>query len=167
MLLSLTVSRWCSRMNSLAVLALQGSPALKSDGLCLGCQWPGCNYHTGKTGTHCILHLPVWCCRRGSTCGGAGNEGLGGQEWDRVHSVGSKCPGSGNKWILHAAGLTSLFFLPGRLFFQLLNQFENTGPPPADKEKIQALPTIQITQEHVGMYLLHGVLHRVLPGSSV
>uniref|UniRef100_A0A8C4U9L3 E3 ubiquitin-protein ligase RNF126 n=2 Tax=Neoaves TaxID=3078114 RepID=A0A8C4U9L3_FALTI len=32
---------------------------------------------------------------------------------------------------------------------QLLNQFENTGPPPADKEKIQALPTIQIAQEHV------------------
>uniref|UniRef100_A0A8C3LLF6 RING-type E3 ubiquitin transferase n=1 Tax=Chrysolophus pictus TaxID=9089 RepID=A0A8C3LLF6_CHRPC len=32
---------------------------------------------------------------------------------------------------------------------QLLNQFENTGPPPADKEKIQALPTVQITQEHV------------------
>uniref|UniRef100_A0A8B9FVL3 Ring finger protein 126 n=1 Tax=Amazona collaria TaxID=241587 RepID=A0A8B9FVL3_9PSIT len=34
---------------------------------------------------------------------------------------------------------------------QLLNQFENTGPPPADKEKIQALPTIQISQEHVGL----------------
>uniref|UniRef100_A0ACB8F2W5 Uncharacterized protein n=1 Tax=Sphaerodactylus townsendi TaxID=933632 RepID=A0ACB8F2W5_9SAUR len=33
---------------------------------------------------------------------------------------------------------------------QLLNQFENTGPPPADKEKIQALPTIHITEEHVG-----------------
>ncbi|XP_068090156.1 E3 ubiquitin-protein ligase RNF126 isoform X2 [Hyperolius riggenbachi] len=33
---------------------------------------------------------------------------------------------------------------------QLLNQFENTGPPPADNEKIQALPTIQITDEHVG-----------------
>ncbi|XP_075467612.1 E3 ubiquitin-protein ligase RNF126 [Ascaphus truei] len=33
---------------------------------------------------------------------------------------------------------------------QLLNQFENTGPPPADNEKIQALPTIQITKEHVG-----------------
>ncbi|CAI9552470.1 unnamed protein product, partial [Staurois parvus] len=33
---------------------------------------------------------------------------------------------------------------------QLLNQFENTGPPPADNEKIQALPTIQITEEHVG-----------------
>ncbi|KAM4048961.1 E3 ubiquitin-protein ligase RNF126 [Anomaloglossus baeobatrachus] len=33
---------------------------------------------------------------------------------------------------------------------QLLNQFENTGPPPADNEKIQALPTIQVTDEHVG-----------------
>ncbi|XP_040273451.1 E3 ubiquitin-protein ligase RNF126 [Bufo bufo] len=33
---------------------------------------------------------------------------------------------------------------------QLLNQFENTGPPPADNEKIQALPTVQITDEHVG-----------------
>lgn len=33
---------------------------------------------------------------------------------------------------------------------QLLNQFENTGPPPADMEKIQALPTIIITEEHVG-----------------
>lgn len=34
---------------------------------------------------------------------------------------------------------------------QLLNQFENTGPPPADKEKIQALPTVPVTEEHVGM----------------
>ncbi|XP_016070355.1 PREDICTED: E3 ubiquitin-protein ligase RNF126 isoform X3 [Miniopterus natalensis] len=33
---------------------------------------------------------------------------------------------------------------------QLLNQFENTGPPPADKEKIQALPTVPVTEEHVG-----------------
>ncbi|XDV28252.1 hypothetical protein PO909_031600, partial [Leuciscus waleckii] len=33
---------------------------------------------------------------------------------------------------------------------QLLNQFENTGPPPADKEKIKSLPTVQINQEHVG-----------------
>ncbi|XP_066460863.1 E3 ubiquitin-protein ligase RNF126 [Eleutherodactylus coqui] len=33
---------------------------------------------------------------------------------------------------------------------QLLNQFENTGPPPADSEKIQALPTVQVTDEHVG-----------------
>uniref|UniRef100_A0A673TM61 Ring finger protein 126 n=1 Tax=Suricata suricatta TaxID=37032 RepID=A0A673TM61_SURSU len=31
---------------------------------------------------------------------------------------------------------------------QLLNQFENTGPPPADKEKIQALPTVPVTEEH-------------------
>ncbi|XP_059553457.1 E3 ubiquitin-protein ligase RNF126 isoform X30 [Myotis daubentonii] len=36
---------------------------------------------------------------------------------------------------------------PGPL---LLNQFENTGPPPADKEKIQALPTVTVTEEHVG-----------------
>ncbi|XP_077331756.1 E3 ubiquitin-protein ligase RNF126 [Lithobates pipiens] len=36
---------------------------------------------------------------------------------------------------------------------QLLNQFENTGPPPADNEKIQALPTIKITEEHVGSAL--------------
>lgn len=34
---------------------------------------------------------------------------------------------------------------------QLLNQFENTGPPPADKERIKSLPTISITEEHVGM----------------
>ncbi|CAB1314003.1 unnamed protein product [Coregonus sp. 'balchen'] len=33
---------------------------------------------------------------------------------------------------------------------QLLNQFENTGPPPADGDKIKSLPTILITQEHVG-----------------
>lgn len=39
------------------------------------------------------------------------------------------------------------------LVFQLLNQFENTGPPPADKEKIQALPTVPVTEEHVGAWL--------------
>uniref|UniRef100_A0A6Q2Z9W2 RING-type E3 ubiquitin transferase n=1 Tax=Esox lucius TaxID=8010 RepID=A0A6Q2Z9W2_ESOLU len=33
---------------------------------------------------------------------------------------------------------------------QLLNQFENTGPPPADRDKIKSLPTVLITQEHVG-----------------
>ncbi|KAL2089923.1 hypothetical protein ACEWY4_014611 [Coilia grayii] len=33
---------------------------------------------------------------------------------------------------------------------QLLNQFENTGPPPADREKIKNLPTVEITDEHVG-----------------
>ncbi|XP_072294949.1 E3 ubiquitin-protein ligase RNF126-like [Eucyclogobius newberryi] len=32
---------------------------------------------------------------------------------------------------------------------QLLNQFENTGPPPADGDRIRSLPTIQITAEHV------------------
>ncbi|XP_063454685.1 E3 ubiquitin-protein ligase RNF126-like [Pan paniscus] len=35
-------------------------------------------------------------------------------------------------------------------FAQLLNQFENTGPPPADEEKIQSLPTVPVTEEHVG-----------------
>lgn len=52
--------------------------------------------------------------------------------------------------MLLSSHLSALY---GLLFFQLLNQFENTGPPPADKEKIQALPTIQITQEHVGVYV--------------
>ncbi|XP_077369662.1 E3 ubiquitin-protein ligase RNF126-like [Festucalex cinctus] len=33
---------------------------------------------------------------------------------------------------------------------QLLNQFENTGPPPADRERIKSLPTVTITEEHVG-----------------
>ncbi|XP_076009700.1 E3 ubiquitin-protein ligase RNF126-like [Genypterus blacodes] len=32
---------------------------------------------------------------------------------------------------------------------QLLNQFENTGPPPADRDKIKSLPTVQITEEHI------------------
>ncbi|XP_051943200.1 E3 ubiquitin-protein ligase RNF126-like isoform X1 [Hippocampus zosterae] len=32
---------------------------------------------------------------------------------------------------------------------QLLNQFENTGPPPADRERIKSLPTVSITEEHV------------------
>lgn len=48
----------------------------------------------------------------------------------------------------HCPSLTLAFV------FQLLNQFENTGPPPADKEKIQALPTIPVTKEHVGVCLL-------------
>lgn len=41
---------------------------------------------------------------------------------------------------------TKAFFPP----HQLLNQFENTGPPPADKEKIKNLPSVEITDEHVG-----------------
>ncbi|XP_067370726.1 E3 ubiquitin-protein ligase RNF126-like [Channa argus] len=32
---------------------------------------------------------------------------------------------------------------------QLLNQFENTGPPPADRDKIKSLPTVRISDEHV------------------
>ncbi|KAK3096579.1 hypothetical protein FSP39_001452, partial [Pinctada imbricata] len=33
---------------------------------------------------------------------------------------------------------------------QLLNQLEGSGPPPAEKGKIEALPTVQITQTQVG-----------------
>jgi E3 ubiquitin-protein ligase RNF115/126 len=36
------------------------------------------------------------------------------------------------------------------VFFQLLNQLESSGPPPADRDKISALPTVAITQEQVG-----------------
>uniref|UniRef100_A0A3Q2UP70 RING-type E3 ubiquitin transferase n=1 Tax=Fundulus heteroclitus TaxID=8078 RepID=A0A3Q2UP70_FUNHE len=36
---------------------------------------------------------------------------------------------------------------------QLLNQFEITGPPPADRDKIKSLPTVQITAEHVASRL--------------
>ncbi|KAG8432049.1 hypothetical protein GDO86_019516 [Hymenochirus boettgeri] len=32
---------------------------------------------------------------------------------------------------------------------QLLGQLENTGPPPADKEKITSIPTVTVTQEQV------------------
>ncbi|XP_039909938.2 E3 ubiquitin-protein ligase RNF115, partial [Hirundo rustica] len=32
---------------------------------------------------------------------------------------------------------------------QLLGQLENTGPPPADKERISSLPTVPVTQEQV------------------
>lgn len=32
---------------------------------------------------------------------------------------------------------------------QLLGQLENTGPPPADKEKISSLPTVAVTQDQV------------------
>uniref|UniRef100_A0A3Q3DQ25 RING-type E3 ubiquitin transferase n=1 Tax=Hippocampus comes TaxID=109280 RepID=A0A3Q3DQ25_HIPCM len=32
---------------------------------------------------------------------------------------------------------------------QLLNQFENTGPPPADRDKIKNLPSVLVTEEHV------------------
>uniref|UniRef100_A0AAY5KGN2 RING-type E3 ubiquitin transferase n=1 Tax=Esox lucius TaxID=8010 RepID=A0AAY5KGN2_ESOLU len=33
---------------------------------------------------------------------------------------------------------------------QLLGQFENTGPPPAEKEKISSIPTVNVSQEQAG-----------------
>lgn len=36
---------------------------------------------------------------------------------------------------------------------QLLNQMDNTGPPPLEKEKIEELPTVPIEQEQVDMKL--------------
>lgn len=42
------------------------------------------------------------------------------------------------------------------LSLQLLGQLENTGPPPADKEKISSLPTVTVTQEQVGKFVSCG-----------
>lgn len=39
---------------------------------------------------------------------------------------------------------------PNAVFVQLLGQLENTGPPPAEKEKISSLPTVSISQEQAG-----------------
>ena len=42
---------------------------------------------------------------------------------------------------------------------QLLGQFENTGPPPAEKDKISSLPTVHISQEQAGQphgFCTHG-----------
>ncbi|XP_077988925.1 E3 ubiquitin-protein ligase RNF115-like [Glandiceps talaboti] len=36
---------------------------------------------------------------------------------------------------------------------QLLNNLEGTGPPPADKEKVEALPKVRITKEHTDQNL--------------
>lgn len=47
--------------------------------------------------------------------------------------------------MISAIGCNSALF-----HLKLLNQFENTGPPPADRERIKGLPTIRITEEHVG-----------------
>nr|KAF6397856.1 ring finger protein 115 [Rousettus aegyptiacus] len=63
-------------------------------------------------------------------------------------------PGSPFSWsgLLHsnpgdyAWGQTGL----DAIVTQLLGQLENTGPPPADKEKITSLPTVTVTQEQVG-----------------
>ncbi|XP_065276300.1 E3 ubiquitin-protein ligase RNF115 isoform X2 [Emys orbicularis] len=46
---------------------------------------------------------------------------------------------------------------------QLLGQLENTGPPPADKEKITSLPTVTVTQEQV-VCLQTCVTHKVAVG---
>ena len=35
--------------------------------------------------------------------------------------------------------------------FQLLGQFESTGPPPAEKEMISSLPTVSISREQTGV----------------
>lgn len=37
---------------------------------------------------------------------------------------------------------------------QLLSQLDNHGPPPADRETIENLPTISVTAEHVGKFSL-------------
>jgi len=45
---------------------------------------------------------------------------------------------------------------------QLLGQFENTGPPPAEKEKISSLPTVYVSQEQAGQRRsssTHGLAH--------
>ena len=42
--------------------------------------------------------------------------------------------------------------------FQLVEQLESSeGPPPADQNKIESLPTLTITQEHIdtGTYYIH------------
>ncbi|XP_063770553.1 E3 ubiquitin-protein ligase RNF126 [Pseudophryne corroboree] len=60
--------------------------------------------------------------------------------------------GLGPWGVLHSSPMDYAWGANGldTIITQLLNQFENTGPPPADNEKIQALPTVQITEEHVG-----------------
>nr|KAF6402329.1 ring finger protein 126 [Rousettus aegyptiacus] len=60
--------------------------------------------------------------------------------------------GLGPWGVLHSSPMDYAWGANGldAIITQLLNQFENTGPPPADKEKIQALPTVPVTEEHVG-----------------
>lgn len=61
-------------------------------------------------------------------------------------------PASPPRGVLHSNPMDYAWGANGldAIITQLLNQFENTGPPPADKEKIQALPTVPVTEEHVG-----------------
>lgn len=39
---------------------------------------------------------------------------------------------------------------------QLLNNVEGSGPPPADQDTIDKLPTVKITQSQVGELRLYG-----------
>lgn len=39
-----------------------------------------------------------------------------------------------------------------------MNQLEGTGPPPAPKEHVDALPYVAVTQAQVGKVTLHYVL---------
>ncbi|CAG01377.1 unnamed protein product [Tetraodon nigroviridis] len=59
--------------------------------------------------------------------------------------------GVGSWGVLHSNPMDYAWGANGldAIITQLLNQFENTGPPPADVDKIKSLPTVQITEEHV------------------
>uniref|UniRef100_A0A8C9RH20 RING-type E3 ubiquitin transferase n=1 Tax=Scleropages formosus TaxID=113540 RepID=A0A8C9RH20_SCLFO len=54
--------------------------------------------------------------------------------------------------VLHSSPMDYVWGANGldAIITQLLNQFENSGPPPADRDKIKSLPTVQVTEEHVG-----------------
>jgi hypothetical protein len=47
-------------------------------------------------------------------------------------------------------------FLP---VFQLLNQLEGSGPAPAEKTKIESLPTVKISQVQVGKFDINFQIH--------
>lgn len=38
------------------------------------------------------------------------------------------------------------------IFLQLLTQMDGSGVPPAEKDTIDSLPKVEITQEQVGVY---------------
>ncbi|XP_056894237.1 E3 ubiquitin-protein ligase RNF126-like isoform X1 [Takifugu flavidus] len=59
--------------------------------------------------------------------------------------------GAGSWGVLHSNPMDYAWGANGldAIITQLLNQFENTGPPPADGDKIKSLPTVQVTEEHV------------------
>ncbi|XP_013860017.1 E3 ubiquitin-protein ligase RNF126 [Austrofundulus limnaeus] len=63
--------------------------------------------------------------------------------------------GVGSWGVLHSNPMDYAWGANGldAIITQLLNQFENTGPPPADRDKIKNLPSVQITDEHVASAL--------------